>query len=145
MVKLCDFTDSIYAFFYRDTASQIMDETAEQLKRYKLDGDNQAYSDAFLRQQYKKYKILMRVRVTSYSGGSKITYSAAKVMNYDFKHENSLLLDRLEIYEQRKNEPEGYGMPVFDEHIDANFFGNGRISNFIGASPTPPYSFPNIR
>ena len=137
MVRFSDFTDTLYTFFYRDTACQVMDTSAEQLKMFKSEGDNQSYQDAFTRQQYKKYKILMRARISTYAGGTKVSYSAAKVMPFDTKHENSLMLDRLDIYEQRKDLSEmQQDMAVYDIHQEANFYGNGRINSFVGSAPS---------
>jgi hypothetical protein len=132
MVRFSDFTDTLYTIFYRDTAGQIMDLPAEKLREYKIEGDNQAYTDAFQRQQYKKYKLLMRAKITSYAGGTKISYSAAKVMQYDIKHENAQLLDRLEIYSQKKDLSEIQNdLEKYNLQYEANYFGNGQIAHFF--------------
>ena len=129
MVKLSDFTESIYAFFYRDTASMIMDRKATELRDMKQH-DPEEFKESFIRQQYKKYKILMRARISTYNGGTKVTYSAAKVMPYDIKSENRRLLSRLEIYDSKEDLPSMNQM-MFDMNQEANFHGNGSISRFL--------------
>ncbi|CAI2384252.1 unnamed protein product [Moneuplotes crassus] len=141
MVRFSDFTNTCYTFFYKDTAPLIMDCTPDVLKEFKNQGDNQSYSDAFTRQQYKKYKLLMRARIATYAGGTKVTYSAAKVMDYNFKNENHSLLERLALYDKKQTTPE-QDMMMYNMEQEANFYGNGGINNFFGNTPTG-FSRPN--
>ena len=131
-VRFSDFTDALYWTFYNDIASQIMDKTADQLKEYKMTQQNSEYSDAFLRQQYRNYKVLMRAKInTNPLGHTKLSYYAVKVMPYDFKSENASLLDRLEMYSKKKDLPTLEEMMMFDVNQEANYYGNGGINSFM--------------
>lgn len=135
MIKLADFTESIYSFFYRDTALQIMERPAAEVRDLKAMGTIQNFNDQFLKQQYKKIKALMRARISTYNGGTKVTYSAVKVMKYDIKAENRNLLDRLELYEKKDEIPDMMTQFItYDMNQEANFHGNGGINKFFGSS-----------
>lgn len=99
----------MYVQFARELGDQIMGMTAEEFKDQKEQFENQDDMKLFLAQQclYKGHSVVIKAQNDQYrssnmmDGDQRFKYTAIKVAPISFHEENSMLLKRLSMYQER--------------------------------------------
>ena len=79
-----------------------MDIDPEELIKLKNDGFTHEYNEVFLRNGFKSIKLLIKIKMyRAPTGEIKINYHASRVLEHSYAHENEILLDRLERYQDK--------------------------------------------
>ena len=99
LVKVADFSDSVYVNFYRQQAETVMRGVpASEVKEMRDSSEYDRVQQTFFEAQWQHYTFTIQSKIRQFNDDMRLNFACIRVQQHSFAAENRSLLRRLELY-----------------------------------------------